>query len=171
MQTSKNVTVCDLAQQPYKSFKHNTTRYVRIPHLAPSLLKVQWTEACRVCVSSNDQIVVCEPTSQQGDATISLSDLRAPRVGPGLNLFHRTRQAQRLYAFKVIIQDLSDDHKVLATYEFHVLCEEDYNAAFAYKMRLDNDPKVIAPDLISDRVEGSRCQICKQVRKTLNVPD
>jgi hypothetical protein len=172
VQTSKSVTIVDQDKRPFEELRHHTTTYVSIPHGASSQVQVNWSEPCRVCVTSSGQEVVCH-LAPEGKAVLPLNTLANPTVKVPLPellrpLFHRHRiRQQRLYAFSVVIQANRPGFPVLSSYEFHVLCPLDFEAAKAVQLSLAKQPKAITPDLISDRAEGHRCSECNQVRKNL----
>jgi hypothetical protein len=174
--TVKTVSLCDpKTLKPFPSFKHNTTTYVSIPHDAPFAVQVQWGEPFLLCVNSGDYDVICRPASE-GTALIDITDERAPQVRRQLPellraLVTRVRsRLQRLYAFSVVIKAESPGNPVLSSYEYHVLCPTEFDAAMACKLLIDKDPKAITPELICDRVEGQSCPQCHEVRLKIGEP-
>ncbi|HEY9790282.1 MAG TPA: hypothetical protein V6D22_07785 [Candidatus Obscuribacterales bacterium] len=173
MPSVKNVSLCDPdTLKPFPSFKHNTTTYVGIPHGGRFAVQVQWGEPFLLCVNSGDSDIICRPASE-GKALIDITDERAPQIRRQLPelvqaLFTRERRRpQRLYAFSVVIKSDAAGHPVLSSYEYHVLCPSEFDAALACKLAIDRNPKDISPELICDRVEGNTCPQCHEVRKKL----
>jgi hypothetical protein len=71
----------------------------------------------------------------------------------------------RLYAFSVVLHRDTPERQVLATYDFHVLCPEEFEAACAFHSQICQRPTAITPDTISDRAEGRHCPHCREVRQ------
>lgn len=171
--TIKSVTICNPERKPYQGFKHGTTTFVSIPHDARSQVLVQWSEPCRVCITSSGQEIVCHPAAN-GHACIDVHPtLQAPRIRTPLPdllrpLFRRqTVGQQRLYSFTVEIQADRAGYPSLATYDFHVMCPLDFEAARAIALEKQRNPRVAAGEDIPACAEGLRCPQCNQVRQTL----
>lgn len=170
--------ICDPeAREPYPNFVHNTTTYVAIPHDRPSLLFVfNDEEPCSVAIMAEGREIHVERLVN-GQAVIELHRFRAPAPQPTnvtetlaslISLARRKPHCRenRLYAFSIVLRDDTPEQSVLATYDFHVLCPTEYEAACAYHHEICQSPKVISPDTISDRAEGRACPNCREVRKT-----
>lgn len=171
--------ICDpIAQQPFASFVHNTTTYVSIPHGHPSVLFLQADE-CKPeqPIRASIQVGGREVYSHQMNCQpsfIELSKLPAPpHIGSFGDLFiplMRKRPApepMRLYSFSIVFQSCDADARTLATYQFHVLCPPEFEQAEEFHLRLQRDPKAIAPDSITDRCEGNCCPDCRAVRLSM----
>jgi hypothetical protein len=173
----------------FESFQHNTTTYVKIPHDHPSRLWLNVNEECEVVLISQGQTLIRRKVS--GPEAIELSSISVPslpsqrphtlasRFGGGLSSLLRHRQQEtsvtscpapnvevklpehRLYQFTLEFRTLDENH-VLATFEFHILCEEDYTAAHALHLRIHHAPDAITPATIAERTEGITCLRCSQ---------
>lgn len=170
--------ICDPSvHEPYQSFTHNTTAYVGIPHHQASVLFVLNEEEPDAWVSlQSDGREVHAVQLVDGKTLIALSEINAPAPAPdslteGLShllSFVRGRSTcrdTRLYKFSVVIQSNDENRSVLATYDFHILCPQEFEEASTYHRQLCHRPNAIAPDTISERTEGRCCPDCRQIRE------
>jgi hypothetical protein len=169
--------VCDPeAREQFPNFVHNTTTYVSVPHDAPSqLFVIDDTEPAWASIQVDGREVHAVRLDA-GQTVIQLNTLYAPAPASDsfrdnlVSLFSRRRRPNckshvRLYAFQVVIQSDTDERKVLATYDFHILCPREYQEACDVHARICAHPEVISPDTISDRAEGRECPNCKRTRE------
>lgn len=169
-------TICDpQAREPFPSFVHNTTTYVSIPHDHPSLLVAKNDEEpCWLSLQVEGRELHAQRLVD-GQAIIDISKFKAPLPSPTsltdtlsqILSFARGKSAcrhTRLYTFSAVLLGDTADRAVLATYDFHVLCPREFEAACVFHRDVCRSPQAITPDTISDRTEGRNCPSCRQVR-------
>lgn len=165
-------------KQEFMEFTHGTTCIVAVPHGVESELWISSdTPGTLVLEAAGREIKVMR--LQPPGCTLKLSDLQQPLVqqpkslGSILKALNPLRRpapqppaSQRLYNFRAIIEDGSPRQRgdVLATFDFHLLCEVDFHWARVYHLELDrksNQAKTIA-----ERAEGT-CPLCHEARLRL----
>lgn len=175
-----SANLCDPAvAEPLRTFQHNTTTYVGVPHGSHCKLWITTDQPMFLTViAENRNIISDRPIAAPGDSLL-LSDYKQPISGggglggfiPGFLRIGRSKPPQkqlRLYAFRVVLSSrkLADGGRPEASYEFHILCDEDYNWAELFHLELQSRPAAIAPATIGDVAEGT-CPICAEVRARL----
>lgn len=165
--------ICDPASKhEFMEFIHGTTCIVAVPHGAPSQLRVNCDSTCLLIIEASGKEIyrqeVLPPT-----ASISISELKQPLKRQGIGISDiftfgpfRNRQAeepcQRLYNFRAVLYG-KEGAEPLATFDFHVLCEQDFHWARAYHLELKNAGSAGS---VTQRAEGS-CEFCQEARKRL----
>lgn len=162
----------------FMEFIHGTTCIVAVPHGAQSELWVSSDQQCTLVIEAAGRELEVLRINAPG-SSVKLSDLLQPLVrntGGGLvDLFsfgpfrrqHSAKPTQRLYNFRAIVESGSPQNRgeVLATFDFHLLCEVDFHWARAYHLELNGD-RSQATGSIAERAEGS-CPHCQEVRTRL----
>ncbi len=163
------------SKRSFMEFTHGTTCIVGVPHGAESKL---WVTADRpstlVIEASGHEIQVIQITPPGGGILISRlqQPLQRNATGNLRNLLagmlrrHSAQNAgQRLYNFRAMVEDGTPQRRgnLLATFDFHLLCETDFHWARAYHLKLDLDPDAAS---VADRAEGI-CPHCQEVRAKL----
>lgn len=165
--------------QPFNSFIHNTTTYVGVPHDARCNLWLATSEARFLTIEAESQHVIASRKIEAPGGFVLVSELKQPLqpssglsgwVPPFLRIKNsKVKKPQlRLYAFRVIVsrQPLNKDGTPDATFDFHLLCEEDFQWARSFELQLAKEPAAIAPATIGDVAEGT-CVTCAEVRERL----
>lgn len=167
------------AGQPFASFIHNTTTYVGVPHQARSQLWVTTERPRYLTIEAENQQVIANQLVSAPGTSLLISDMKQPpkpssALGGIVPPFFRrrgkvpTKPPLRLYAFRVILsrKPLDQDPTPEATFDFHLLCAEDFEWAKSFELQLYSDPAAIAPATIGDVAEGT-CAVCAEVRERL----
>lgn len=173
----------------FESFRHNTTRYVLVPHGAKSELQLSLDRRCQVVIWAAGQEVFRQVMTAPG-ASLPLSEMKMPPANyggfipqilniPSFGIGRRSRptpqaQDQRLYLFTVEIfrepsyEEMSrkSSGALLAKYDFHILCDVDFRWAAALDRELQENPAKLGDKTIYQQVEGT-CPHCQVVRKHL----
>ncbi len=163
------------AREPFPSFAHHTTTYVGIPHDNPSQLCILNDEEPGFVSIQADGREIFSQRLVDGQADIELSKFTAPVPPPAnltdtlariINLARRLPGCRhtRLYAFSVVLLSDTPERTVLATYDFHILCSQEFEEACSVHRQICHSPEAIAPDSISDRTAGRCCPDCREVR-------
>lgn len=163
-------SICDpQSKREFMNFIHGTTSIVAVPHGADSELSITCQRKCTLVIEAGGQEITTLLINPPG-VSITLSELRQPLERNGINLtdifsfgpFRRQQPLpeQRLYKFRASFEDGTPNRRgsLLATFDFHLLCEVDFHWARA--CHLDGDAK---SDSVIRRAEGS-CQICQLSR-------
>lgn len=175
------INICDpRAQGPFRTFVHNTTTYVSVPHDAPSQLWVEADEPSVLVIHSCGQAVMSREFER--NVTIPLHEIRTPHHQPtGLadiasavlmqGLLRRPAPPcknpnHRLYDFTAEVRRLRDGATV-ANMDVHILCPTDFRVAEDLHLRLQDEPAAIAPDAIWQHAEGKACPQCAQLQAIL----
>lgn len=177
-----SVSLCDPAsQESLRTFQHNTTTYAGVPHGSHCRLWVITPKPLFLTIEAESRNVITDrPIAAPGDSLL-VSDYKQPLKSGGFNLggfipgFLKIGRSKvpakpplRLYAFRVVLtaKPLADGGRPEATYDFHILCDEDYNWAETFHLELASRPAAISPATIGDVAEGT-CPICAEVRARL----
>lgn len=175
----RTVRICNpVAGEPFPCFQHHTTTYVAIPHGHPSLLFIQPEQSCWLTIQSEARPVM-ERRLTSDEVAIDLAELPAPGRGNTLAKFllaplaHMAGRPKhvcpdRLYAFTVTLHADTRERPIIATYDFHILCPEEYEQARTCDRELRCDPQAISPDTISERTEGRHCAHCTCIRASMH---
>lgn len=163
----------------FPEFIHNTTTYVAVPHGSVGEL---WVNANRTCTlvleASGQEVAVVQVNSPGGK--VNLSEICQPRTTErsvmdlipsfGFGPFRHQKApkiVQRLYAFRAYVVEGTKDQRrhgsMLASVDFHVLCDVDYCWAHSYHVQYLRNPSAQS---ISDQAEGN-CPHCGEVRARL----
>lgn len=180
-----SASLCNPAiQEPLRTFVHNTTTYVGVPHDAHCRLWITTNKPLFLTVEAENQNVITDRKIVAPGDSILVSDYKQPLGSgvlgriipdgfiPGFLRIGRSRKPKkeqlRLYAFRTILSSspLSDGAPPEATFDFHILCEEDYDWAEMFHLELLKRPAAIAPATIGDVAEGT-CPRCAEVRARL----
>jgi hypothetical protein len=157
----------------FMEFTHSTTCIVGVPHGAGSELWVTSDCPCTVSIEAGG-VELAQVIIERSGGAIRISDLNQPHVPQGgilsgllqgaLGRRHVLRPSfsrQRLYKFRAVVQSNGD---LLATFDFHLLCEVDFHWARAYHLELSTTSG--ANSSVADRAEGT-CPSCQEVRARL----
>lgn len=153
----------------FMEFTHGTTCIVGVPHGADSELWVKADHPCTLVIEAAGRELHVGLVEPPGGA-IKLSTLRQPLVRTGLSGLLGAWRAekpntpvQRLYNFRALIHEGTPEKRgnLLATFDFHLLCEVDFHWARAYHLELNQ-----ASEAVTERAEGT-CPHCLEVRTRL----
>lgn len=157
----------------FMEFTHGTTCIVGVPHGAESELWVTSDAPCTLSIEAGGIELKRQHIERTGTA-VRISDLQQPHVPQGGILSgllqgafarrHVVRPSftkQRLYNFRAVVQD---GNELLATFDFHLLCEVDFHWARAYHLELSTGSDTNAS--VAERAEGT-CPLCQEVRARL----
>ena len=153
----------------FMEFTRGTTCIVGVPHGAESELWINADHPCNLVIEAAGRELELLQIKPPG-GSIKVSDLRQPlsrhSLGSLLDMFRSDKQNtpnQRLYNFRALIEDKSCGTRgnLLATFDFHMLCELDFHWARAYHLELTQ-----APEAVVERAEGT-CPHCLEVRTRL----
>lgn len=161
------------SSREFMEFTHGTTCIVGVPHGASSELWLTSDSPCTVCIEAA-AVELARVQLERSGGAIRISDLQQPLIPQGgilsslwqgaLGRRHLVRPSfsrQRLYKFRAVVQDGVD---LLATFDFHLLCEVDFHWARAYHLELSTASG--SSGAVADRAEGS-CPLCQEVRARL----
>lgn len=165
------------SKNEFMEFVHGTTCIVAIPHGAASELWITSDHPCTLVIEAAGQELEILPVTPPG-GSVKISDLRQPLQRQGVALgeifkfgpFRRrpllSQPCQRLYNFRAVIEDGSPENRgeLLATFDFHLLCEVDFHWARAYHLELDRANA--AGHTVTQRAEGT-CLFCQEARTRL----
>ena len=163
--------VCDPASKlDFMEFTRGTTCILGIPHGANSELWIRTDHSCTLAIEAAGQELKVVKIEAPG-GSVKLSDLRQPLIRGFTianllgSLRRQKRQApeQRLYNFRALVLDGTPQKRgsLLATFDFHMLCETDFHWARAYHLENSN-----ASEAVTKRAEGT-CPHCLEVRTRL----
>jgi hypothetical protein len=159
-------------QLPFMEFVHGTTCIVGVPHGAQSELWVTCDTPCTLVIEAAGRELEVLPLIAPGDS-INISRLEQPLVRQGSilqnawDVFRRAPRKpqpapQRLYNFRAVAENGTPLQRgdVLATFDFHLLCEVDFHWARAFHLKLKTGG---GEGSIAERAEGT-CPSCSEVR-------
>ncbi len=163
--------------QPFASFMHNTTTYVGVPHDSRSQLWINMSQPRFLTIEAENQRVIADRPLTAPGGSVLISEMTQPRrpvggLGGFIPSFLRrrvpSRPPLRLYAFRVVLskRPLGEDPSPEATFDFHLLCQEDFRWAKSFQQQLLQAPAAISPSTIGEVAEGT-CAICAEVRERL----
>lgn len=164
--------VCDPASKlGFMEFIRGTTCILSVPHGADSELWVSTDQSCTLAIEAAGQELQCVEIHAPG-GSIHISELRQPlarnvfsvsRLLQALRFEQPSVPTQRLYNFRALIHSGTPAERgdLLATFDFHLLCEVDFHWARAYHLEESN-----TPEAVTTRAEGT-CPHCQEIRNRL----
>lgn len=159
------------SKREFMNFIHGTTSIVAVPHGADSELQISTNRVATLVVEAGSEELSTLQVNPPG-ASIRISELKQPLERQGISIADilsfgpfRHRQpklTQRLYKFRAVIENGTPNRrgKMLATFDFHLLCEVDFHWARAF--HLDE----VKSDSVTRLAEGT-CSFCQEARARL----
>jgi len=164
--------VCDPESKlGFMEFTRGTTSILSVPHGADSELWISTDQRCTLTIEAAGQELKSVEIAPPG-GSICISDLRQPlarnvlsfsRLMQALHLEKAAEPTQRLYNFRGLIHAGTPKARgdLLATFDFHLLCEVDFHWARAYHLEDGN-----TSEAVTRRAEGT-CPHCQEIRNRL----